>query len=66
MKRKPKFKIDAIEAVTYDWGGNTLPSRKTVALYRRRWWGWKELGKFEDRSEAIDAMRRIEMLPEYF
>lgn len=66
MKHKPRFKIDAIPAFSVRYDMEEEPSEYTVALYRRRWFGWKRLAIFKDRSAARVRLREIENLPEYF
>lgn len=71
-KRKTRFKIDAIEVhcsyrrVAVNEYVET--PGKTVALYRKRrlWFGWEHISSFHSRAAAIEHMRTIEMLPEFF
>ena len=62
---KTRFKIDAIPAyTTTDWGGEAR-LKVNVALYLRRWWGWKRIAAFPDTAAANAHYQAICDLPQY-
>jgi len=63
--RRPRFKIDSIEAFGYYSHDGYVSPTKTVALFRRRWWGWQQLQAFSSISDAEEAMERAAKLPIY-